>query len=736
MKFSSATNRRRIVLGSASLFALLPALAHAQATTTQVAQNTSPPARTQGGVSSPTTVGEIVVTVQRREQRLKDVPVTVDVTTGAQLQQLGIDSTRELTSTTPGLVMGMKAGAAIQPAIRGVSTSGNGPGVEPNVSLYQDGVYMPSQAANVFDLPDVSRIEVDKGPQGTLFGRNSTGGAIQIFSLDPQFTPSGTVSLGYGSFNEFIASAHATGPIIGDTLAGSLTLYHRSTDGYIKDVLNGHEVAAIESDEVRGKLLWNFGGGSSILLTAWYLNSRDPTGFALQPLNGNTSGRRVDSDVFTPTGPREIAPNADPTSDVIQYGASMVINLKLASGTLTSTTGYQNSTIHDTVDADGSPIFALAFLQNNPDHSVNQEVIYNSAQLGRFRFLLGVFGFWDDAKYAPSAILLPPATALNYFVKNLTDAYAGFGDLTVDITDRLSVTGGLRYSWEQRFYYGSINNTGAFPFIADHSWGAFTPRATINYRTDLANVYFSYSQGFSSGVYAPTGLSKIPANPEYIKAYELGVKSGNSAFTLNASGFFYDYTNLQVTTVVNNVSSFSNAATARIYGLDIDGAWQVTDRFSLRAGLEALHARFTSFPNAVVNVPNTNCPATGAFPCGDVSVAINATGNTLPRAPDFTGDVSAQYKFPLMSGTASLVGTAYYNSGYPWEIGNRVNQPRYALFSFNASWTPASEQFRLSVWGKNLSNATYEQSEFDLSAGDLAVYAPGRSFGGTIAYSF
>ena len=681
-------------------------------------------------------MGEVVVTVQRRAERLKDVPVTVAVTTGQDLQDQEIHSTRELTSTVPGLVMGMKAGAAIQPSIRGISTSGNGPGVEPNVSLYEDGVYMPSQAANVFDLPDVSEIQVDKGPQGTLFGRNSTGGAIVVNSLNPKFTPGGDVSVGYGSFNEVIASAHATGPIIGDVLAGSLTVYHHSTTGYIENLLTDKDVAPIESDEVRAKLLWDWGGGSQALLSAWYLDSKDATGFALQPIDGNTSGHATVADLTLPTGPREITPTSAPSSELKQVGASLIMDVKLASGSLTSTTGYQSDQFQDRMDPDGSPVFALAFAQNNPDTSLNQEIIYNSDKIGMFRFLAGVFGFWDDAKYAPSTILEPNVT-LPYYIKNQTNAYAGFGNITADVTDRMTLTAGVRYSWEQRYYYGSINNTGAYPFQAEHSWGAFTPRATIEYKaTDLANVYFSYTQGFSSGVFSPTGLSKTPANPEYVTAYEGGVKSGNRIFTLNASVFLYDYTNMQVTTVVNNASFFANAASSQIYGLDLDGVWNVTDQFRLKAGLEALHARFTSFPAAVVNVPKASCPAPGIYPCGDVTAVINASGYTLPRAPDFTGDLTAEYRFPMLSGETMLSGTLYYNSGYPWEIGNRVNQPSYLTLSLNGAWTPPSGKYRVSVWGKNITNAVYMQSEFDLSAGDMAVYAPGPTFGGTLVFNF
>src|ERR1700730_10602279 len=157
-------------------------------------------------------VQEITVTAQRRSERLTDVPITIGVASGAQLQAAGITDTADLPVVTPGLRMD-RLGVYLQPSIRGVTAASTAPGAEANVSLYVDGIYQPNQAANNIDLPDTERVEVLKGPQGTLFGRNSTGGAIPVFTRDPSFTPTGNLTVGYGRFNDYLCHGFFLGPL-------------------------------------------------------------------------------------------------------------------------------------------------------------------------------------------------------------------------------------------------------------------------------------------------------------------------------------------------------------------------------------------------------------------------------------------------------------------------------------------------------------------------------------------
>jgi iron complex outermembrane receptor protein len=177
-----------------------------------------------------------------------------------------------------------------------------------------------------------------------------------------------------------------------------------------------------------------------------------------------------------------------------------------------------------------------------------------------------------------------------------------------------------------------------------------------------------------------------------------------------------------------------NAASAHIYGLDLDGAAQLGGGFRLRSGASFLHGEFAEFPNAAVNVPNPTCAVTA--PCGDVTVSKNLSGYQLPKAPRFSGNLTLEYGHPLFNGKTTVGSTYYYDSGFPWESGGRVRQLAYGTLAAEIAWTPASERFRVMLWGKNLTNKNYLQSEFDTAGGDEVVYAAPRWFGVTGSVKF
>ena len=236
--------------------------------------------------------GEIIVTAQRRAESTTDVPISLTVRNQQQLTQLGIQSIRDLHVGTPGLRID-RNGVSLQPSIRGVTALDGNPGNDANVAIYVDGVYRPNPAANNIDLPDVEQIEVLKGPQGTLFGRNATGGAIRITTARPSYTPGGSATVGYGSFNDVTARGTLTGPIVGNSIAASLSGYYEHNDGYLHDLTRGGaHTGGLESYLVRGKILIDPAPGVSVLLSAHYSRRIDGS-LAGQPFNGNTAARGV-----------------------------------------------------------------------------------------------------------------------------------------------------------------------------------------------------------------------------------------------------------------------------------------------------------------------------------------------------------------------------------------------------------------------------------------------------------
>ena len=243
--------------------------------------------------AEPAKIEEIVVTAQKRSERLLDVPMSVSAVTGDQLAAANIGSTGNLQQVTPGLVT-VNNGLAYNPGIRGVTSIGTSPGDETNVSLYLDDVYIGAPLAGLFDLKDIARVEVLKGPQGTLFGRNATGGAIRIVTKAPSFTPSADLSADYGfRFNQTKIGAFVTGPL-SDKIAGSLDLFYDRDDGYVKGIgpLAGQKFGGVDNFTSRGKLLFDqIVPNLTVTLTADYSKRSDPSQFLLVPHDGQNAYR-------------------------------------------------------------------------------------------------------------------------------------------------------------------------------------------------------------------------------------------------------------------------------------------------------------------------------------------------------------------------------------------------------------------------------------------------------------
>jgi iron complex outermembrane receptor protein len=710
------------------------------------AQPTTPSAQNTGETQS---LEEVLVTAEKRSERLIDVPYTVTSENAAQLEDMGVTSMIDLRNAVSGLMID-KTGVWNEPSIRGVSTSVTGPGNDANVAVYIDGAYQPVQAANSFDLPDLSRVEVLKGPQGTLFGRNVTGGAIQLFTQDPTNTLTGHATVGYGSYNDVIAKGFLSGPIA-PTLAGSISESYSSTSGYFTNVATGETVGARWSNAVRGKLLFTPTDDLRILLTGYVNDRNDPTGLIGHPINGNTNAVLFDPSVVLPTGPWQVSINPgmpEPTVRVRQAGGTLRADLTLPFATLTSLSTYGTATLNIDFDSDYTAVntpggFATI---NYPDQNASQEFDLVSNQLGRFRFVAGLFYYYDSTYENPLIVEQTPELVDAFFRTGATiHSYAGFGEATFSITDKLELTGGLRYTNETHTARGAIGVPGALPpsniddlpLIGTHTWTDTTPRASLRYKfDDNTSAYATYSTGFKAGTYdsvydAAVG-SHSYVNPETLTAYEIGIKSAYQKTALNASVFYYDYKNEQVDALqfINGaaLTQLFNAAASRMYGVDLDGSAQVAPGLSLRGDVEYLHATFTSFPNASVNVPTAPCPAPFAY-CGNTTITENVTGNELIRAPQLSGSVTGTYTKPFTNGVASLDLNVYYSDRYYFDFADRVRQPAYATLNAQVSWAPSGSRWKFNLWGHNLTDTAVIISTTIATGADAAAIGPPRMVG-------
>lgn len=663
-----------------------------------------------------TNENDIIVTAQRREERLVDVPISITSVSDAVLTQTGIQDLKYVMFVTPGLNF-QAFGNAAQPIIRGVGSTSSGVGDGSNVPIYVDGVYQPYQGSNYVQLTDVDHIEVLKGPQGTLYGRNAAGGAIVVSTKTPSFTTEGRAAVSYARFNDIEGNLYVSTPIVADKLAINLSGQYIHSDGYRTNLYNGHKIGYNHYHSIRSKVLYE-DGPVKILLTGSYQDGNDIRGFGNLPYQGNTAVRRQVPNILLATNPDTYGGNIDPLNKLTQYNGNLKVDLDLGFGTLTSFTSYTDIKQSLAFDSDVTPASFSQSLANIHVRSFMQDLTLVSHLDGPLQFILGG-SYYDESDHVSLRSyggLTTPATPPLTFALEVsphTRAYAAFGELSYEITDSLKITGGLRYSTEKPYFIANILNTTTLvpgPNVRSNRarYDKLTPRVTIQYKIapDLS-AYASYNQGFKSGVTNPLAVQLAPAAPETINAYEVGLKGATSrTFSFGTAAFYYDYKNLQFQAF--GASSLSpilrNAAAAEIYGFEASTTLVPLKGLTLRAGLAYTHGEYTSFTNAQVYRPARD--ASGNILGGNISTNENVSGNRLVRTPRFQGNGSINYKFELGNGgTIETNFNGSYQSSKNYDVVGAFKQGGYAVFNANVSYALPGDQFKITAFSTNIFNA-------------------------------
>ncbi len=740
---------------------------------------------------------EVVVTAQRRSETLINVPASVEVVTPQRLGNANIVSGLDLTKVSPGVSLDPR-GAFVEPTIRGVTTEVTSIGNAANVAVYLDGIYQASQRGNFFQLNAIDQIQILKGPQGTLYGRNATGGAILISTKNPTFTPAADLSTSYGSLGDIQLNGYVTGGL-GDKVAANLAVQYHRDDGYITNVTTGHLLRDYNDLTIRGKLLFRPIDNFTYVLSADYEKLSEPADLVSPLLNGNSSAKQT-AGVVLPTGIYQADQSFDAIMDTYSDGVTGRGDWALPGATLTSLTGYRFVRGHSRADTDAGPLPVSSLDWVQIENSISQEFDIASTWDKPINYTAGALYTVEEARYNPYY----SNGVLQAITHTVTTSYSFFGELTYRLTDRLAITGGLRYTNEAIVLSGSSRYIDALaPIYSDPpgtvepallynnghlNYGTTTPRVTVKYNiTDNTNAYFSFNQGFKSGGFNTSVLggstkdingNKLvtvpPFNPETITAYEIGLKSHpTSQLSLETAVYYEDYRNIQVSSSVPSLPgvAFSgnliyNAAGAHIYGLDLDGVYQATSDLKLNAGLNINHARYSSFPNALVTTPWTNgpfyimfvnkangvvipgtapsgtppagvtytqivgCTAKGtSAPCGNAQYLTSATGKSLVRAPDATANVGFDYKHDFDVGRFDAAGNLYYSSGFYADFANRLQQKAYAVLDGSIGFSPKGSGWRISIWAKNLTNTIYAYGFIDSSIYDSVKWAEPRTFG-------
>ncbi|HEY9547451.1 MAG TPA: TonB-dependent receptor [Solimonas sp.] len=736
----------------------------------------------------PVLLEEVIVTARKREEPLQDVPVSVSAFNADQLDARGIQDVRDLTTAVPGLTVTDLGGYNLI-YLRGIGTDIFIPSAEPSVATYLDGVYFPSGHSLAQAFGAIDRIEVLKGPQGTLFGRNSTGGAVSIWSKNPGQTAETSIQTSYSPrFDDTRTRVYTNLPLASNVAASLSAYYNRADNIYRLDNGTGDELPPEIGKGARLKLGIQLGDEVSLVLT----------GLAAQQRGTSTtaSANVHPTALLGATLPAETrdyiaTANSEPALTTDSRAAYAILNWNHPGIDTKLLGSYYSVRAHDYVyDFDGTrqPI-ATYGADDEYQHFTTGELQFtsNADSWGAswLKWVGGLYYLNSEGGYDPGYLrlvdvvqlpisnivsALPPALSgpLDQLIGNIglpesltfyftgllkTESYSAYLQSTVSLTDWLDLTLGGRWQHEQRRLAQSDVDVGVPDALAGYSFSPaqtsatnFSPKVSLDVRP-LRDVllYASFQQGYKSGTY---NIINIFAQPEYVKpeevtAYELGLKSEwlNHSLRFNAAIFQNDIKDLQtgfMSFTSGGAINLENAGKARIRGVEVETVWQPLPGFdpglTIGANASWLNAKYLDYDNArgfcVRGDPHSpsSCallPDGIAYGNGDFS------GNRIVRTPKFSGAATISQSFEVPGGQFEVAGDYYYNAGYYYLAQNTPDtfEEAYDIINARVSYLVRRYGLRLTVFGDNLGDERYNLAQFHTDFGREDSLAPPRTWG-------
>ncbi len=682
-------------------------------------------------------LSEIIVTAQRREENLRQVPISVNAVSAETLQNAGVGSTNTLIQAVPSLNFTRSGPSGIF-VIRGVATPNGAAGEEGSTAVYVDDVYMPDLSQTVNNFNNIQRIEVLNGPQGTLFGRNAVGGLIRIITRDPGDHTVFNAVAGYGNYDTVTGQAYLSTPL-GEKAGWDIAFngQHQGKGWAYNPTLN-ERTRKDNHWGLRSKLVLKPTDTLKITLAGDYYRLKDNTALQLFPVSFGVASPWPNL-VRTITGPISgfDSPAGYPSStDIKLWGVSGKIELETGIGTVTSITSYRKIRNESHFDVDGTATDTLHLDYHSGNETFQQEVRLASKTTEPLSWQLGVFymhmrAFNDQTQRGLRFALNPanrggPLLGQNIFSIGKTDSFAAFGEVTYAITPTTHLTGGIRWTTDLRKLDPTSNTTtlradGTVLAVATQA----QPRSRFNettfraaLRQDLSekiSAYVSVNRGFKAGQYNLQTPQDAPVKPQTIMAYEAGLKGDflDNHLRLNIAAFHYDINDYQIRSSPGGVSALRNAAKVKIDGVDINAEAQLSTRLHLTAGASWLNSRFKSFPDAgsLLILPN-----------GD------AAGLQTALAPHFTLNLGGTYTLPLSDvSELRLTANFQHKSSYVFEADNLLRQPAYDVVNASIEYK-INDHFAVEGYMRNIGNKAYNV-QMVTSVGQAALSAAPRQYG-------
>lgn len=690
---------------------------------------------------------EIVVTAQKRAESAQNVPIAITAFQGDQLSASGVNDTFDLISVTPGLNYTVAAGVYAQPKIRGIGTSSNAPGIENPVATYIDGVYIGSMSGALLNLSDIEQVAVLKGPQGTLFGRNATGGLIQINTRKPSEISALDFNIGYANLETVTASAYLNGKVVDGVSANASVYYQDQGDGFGKNLVNGKDVFKSRTFAGRGKIRIEPGPSTTATFSADYAKIQGP----INGLRNVTGSFNVIGQAFN-GGPFDVGLDLQPAARLEQWGTSGTIVQDIGDLELQSITAYRKTLNRNDLDYDKSFLPLTNVFIRQYDRQFSQEVQLQPKDKKAFQWIIGAYYLWAKSGYdgtTTRGTTIPNGVSVVQNSWQTVSSVAGYAQGTYEVSSSTNVTGGIRYTTDLRKLNGRSDRilpngtiVGSSLSNGTKRFSQVTWRAAVDHRfSPELLIYASYNRGFKSGAFLLQSFPSTILKPETIDAFELGFKSdlADRHVRFNAAAFYYDYTNIQVQLINRGLLSAYNGPGAKIYGLDADISANLAEGLTLTLGGSYLHDEykgpFQAF-TATPITPTTPPPPPPQANGGNLIGVGSAAGNKLQAAPDWTFNAGLDYRINVGDGHIDLNATYYRNDGWYAEADNRLKQPGYDTINASAAYSFPGDKLKLTVWGKNLSNTVYAAFLAETDVGDTTTVAAGRTYGVTLSASF
>ena len=729
---------------------------------------------------------EIIVTATHRAENLQDVPVTVTAMGREQLEKADIFDATTIALHVPGMTYGEFAPGQALISLRGIGSADDGAGLDNSVALFLDGVYIGRGASINFDMFDLERIEVLRGPQGTLFGRNAIGGAINVITEKP--SDELTTRIGATAGNEGILRyrAYVSGPL-SDNLAAKIVVNHREHDGFVRNLILNKDQQSEDQTSIRGQLRWTLDSSDWLLSADWMDDDREDLGRTPLVDRAPLSVILAQNGV---TGPRQNAASRDGFSKREANGISLQGDLEFEKGALTTITGFRHSETDWEMLSVGAPLggLGLPFDEVIDDivediDTFSQEFRWTSSLGGRFEYTAGVFFFTEDTNrteifritragtYGDPALpfrltdIGPQDIIGNEYARtaNETTSFAVYGQGSWDLNERWSLTAGARFTRDEKDYTaesvncdlvaandpsiigtrfenfvpcggvaGSLNVIAeAFLVTPSDEWTDFSPKVAVKFRPNDSLMWFgSVSKGFKSGGFAGSqgveAAASTPVEPETAINFEVGFKGDfvDNTLRLNMTAFFTDYEDLQIVRFGPVTGSpFGTFLTTNIGTADITG---LETEFTWYATENFLISGNLALLNTEVNDLIIETPGG----------PVDASGSDLRQAPETSYNVLFNYNLSAANGTWDFdVEFSHVDeqiTDYVF-VGTVIQEKD--LLDARIGWTSSDEQWDVSLWGKNLTDEAYISHSYVIGPGVIGVWGAPITFGVTVNWN-